>query len=193
VRDLIDTHRALLESWRHVMNLVGPGDLAPHYEDSLQAMEGLSPEGRWADLGTGAGFPGVVLCGLHPSLHLDLVDSRKKRCVFLEEVFSQARAKSKEGVGWNARILCQRVEDLPEAAYDGIVARAFAPPPKVLDHALRLLCPGGVVVLMLAQGQPVPEPPGGLTFLGERRYEVQGKLRCVRQYKRAGQSPEAAG
>ncbi len=191
--ELIDTHRELLESWRHAMNLVGPGALDAHYEDSGLAMEGLTPEGRWADLGTGAGFPGVVLCGLHPDLHLDLVDSRKKRCVFLEEVFSHAKKAAKEGTHWNARVLCQRVEDLPEEAYDGIVARAFAPPAHVLDHALRLLCPGGVAVLMLAQGQPVPEPPEGLRFLGERRYEVQGKLRCVREYQRVEQLPEAAG
>ena len=193
MRELIDTHRALLESWRHAMNLVGPGTIDVHYEDSLRAMEGLEPKGRWADLGTGAGFPGVVLCGLHPDLHLDLVDSRKKRCVFLEEVFSRAKKAAKEGSRWNARVCCQRVEDLPDQAYDGLVARAFAPPPKVLDHALRLLCPGGVAVLMLAQGQPVPEPPKGLTFLGEHRYEVQGKLRCVRQYQRVEELSEAAG
>lgn len=192
MRELIDTHRALLDSWRKAMNLVGPGEVDPHYEDSLQALEGLNPKGLWADLGTGAGFPGVVLSALHPELELHLVDSRKKRCVFLQEVFVRARAVVPDAGDWNARVLCTRVEALESGAYDGVIARAFAPPLKVLEHAGRLLRPGGCAVLMLTQDQRVPEDTPGFTCQREHRYEVQGKRRCVRHYTRTELTPEAS-
>ena len=189
--ELIEIHRARLEAWRHAMNLVGPGPVDEHYEDSRAAMEGLDPHGRWADLGTGAGFPGVVLSAMYPEVEIDLVDSRKKRCVFLEEVFMQAQASSEGTHASRANVLCTRVERLPDAAYDGIVARAFAPPAKVLDHAVRLLAPGGRAVLMLAPGQRIPSPPEGLRFFEERTYEVRGKRRCVREYRRGSTGSEA--
>src|SRR5688572_1968559 len=56
VHDLLEVHRRALEQWRGSMNLVGPGDLEEHYADSEAALAGLRPVGRWADLGTGAGF-----------------------------------------------------------------------------------------------------------------------------------------
>lgn len=187
MRELIDLHRALLDSWRKAMNLVGPGELEPHYQDSLQAMEGLNPEGLWADLGTGAGFPGVILGALYPDIDLHLVDSRKKRCVFLEEVFVRARATGSKS---RVRVLCQRVEELESGVYDGVVARAFAPPLQVLEHARRLVRPGGRAVLMLTQDQASPDEAPGFTFAGEHRYEVQGKRRCVRHYTRTEPNSE---
>src|SRR6188508_238668 len=44
-------HRALLEKWRNAMDLVGPGPLDVHFEDSRAGVEGLGATGRWADLG----------------------------------------------------------------------------------------------------------------------------------------------
>lgn len=168
---LLAAHRDLLERWRGTMNLVGPGDVGVHYLDSDHALDVVgAPQGHWADLGTGAGFPGVVLAARFPGLTVDLVDSRQKRCVFLEEVLGSAGAP--EGV----RVRCERVEDLPAASYDGLTARAFAPPEQVLEHAARLLRPGGWVVLFLQDDAPVPPDE---RFVGEatRRYEVQGKRR----------------
>ncbi len=132
------------------MNLVGPGPLEPHYLDCALAIEGLEPQGRWADMGSGAGFPGVIFAATFPEVQVELVDSRKKRCVFLQTVLDEAGAP--EGV----RVVRARLEELPEARYDGVMARALAPWPKVLRHARRLLCPGGQV-LLLTGAQDVPE------------------------------------
>lgn len=153
---LLRVHRAHLARFRHAMNLVGPGPLDEHYDDAraalgvLDEVEGLGT--AWVDLGTGAGFPGVVLASLHPEWTVDLVDARRKRCVFLEGVVDEARA---EGVAVHEA----RIEDLPEATWDGVVARALAPPDQVLYLAERLLRTDGRVVLFLQGHADPPEVP----------------------------------
>src|SRR5579863_316887 len=85
--------RTLLESANAHMNLVGASTLADfwqrHVLDSAQLI-GLAPGAkRWADLGAGAGFPGVVLAILlkgDPHAEVLLVDSMTKRCAFLDEM-----------------------------------------------------------------------------------------------------------
>ena len=102
ITDLLTIHRNTLERYRQRMNLVGPGPVDLHYADCAEAVRGLDPQGQWADLGTGAGFPGVVLAAQYPELHLDLVDSRRKRCAFLEQVLAQAAAPPR------VRVVCAR-------------------------------------------------------------------------------------
>jgi 16S rRNA G527 N7-methylase RsmG len=167
---LADVHRAHLERQRHVMNLVGPGDVAFHFEDCRLALTGLQPTGHWVDLGAGAGFPGLVLAALHPSLRVDLVESRRKRCVFLEHVVLEASE------GARIRVLPVRAETLVPGSYDGVVARAFAAPAVVLDHAARLLRPGGTVVLFLQDDADPPTDPRFAVFHVER-YAVDGRER----------------
>ena len=84
-------HQALLERWRKVMNLVGPGDSAHHFIDSACAVSGISARGRWADLGSGAGFPGIAMAARHPSVQVLLVESRQKRAHFLKQVLREAK------------------------------------------------------------------------------------------------------
>lgn len=170
--DLMETHRDLLARWRKSMNLVGPGEVEVHFDDCRLALAGLSPEGRWVDLGSGAGFPGLVLAALWPELEVDLVDSRQKRCVFLEAVLGEAGVPPDR-----VRVIRGRVEDLPDGAgYAGLVARAFKGPDVVLDFARRLLRAGGTVVLFLQDEAPVPDDPDFEVFHVER-YEVDGKRR----------------
>ncbi len=166
--DLLAVHRQLLERSRQAMNLVGPGPLDPHYADCEAALAGLAPTGRWADLGTGAGFPGIVFAARFPDVRLDLVDSRQKRCSFLENVLATA------GVGARVQVWCSRLEELPAQTWDGVLARALAPPDEVLAHARRLVRPGGELVLLLQDDQAAPE---GAEVLGETRYTVDGKAR----------------
>jgi 16S rRNA (guanine527-N7)-methyltransferase len=171
VPDLLATHRRLLEQWRGAMNLVGPGDVGEHYEDADRALAGLEPVGHWADLGSGAGFPGIVLAARFPHLQVDLVDSRRKRCTFLEQVLGEARVSSER-----VRVVCRRVEELDAAAYDGVTARAFAPPAEVLEHADRLLVPGGLVVLFLQADAATPDDARFEEVRAER-YAVAGRGR----------------
>ena len=178
--DLLQTHAELLERWRKSMNLVGPGPIAPHFEDSALALAWLTdPRGHWVDLGSGAGFPGIPLAAAHPQLKVDLVDSRRKRCTFLNEVLGRAGVSADR-----VAVHCTRVEQLT-GPYDGIVSRAFAPPPVVLEHGLRLLRPGGTLVLFLQEEAPVPDHPSYRVFHVEH-YEVDGRNRKAAALERQG-------
>ena len=135
-----DIHRALLERWRKAMNLVGPGPVDPHFIDAVGAVDGLNASGRWADLGSGAGFPGIALAARHPCASVLLVESRAKRATFLAQVIREAKLD-------NATVYHGRVEDLTPG-FDGIISRAFRPPEAYLRDAERLLTPGGRAVLL---------------------------------------------
>ncbi len=139
-----ETHRALLEKWRNAMNLVGPGDTMHHFEDAARAVEGLAVTGRWIDLGSGAGFPGIALAARNPSAEVHLVESRSKRVAFLRAVLLEAGVE-------NATIHHCRTEAIGPG-YDGVISRAYKPPPLYLADAGRLLKAGGTAVLL--SGEP---------------------------------------
>lgn len=187
---LLRIHREHLERQRHAMNLIGPGDASFHYDDCVAAVRwlashGLADSGHWADLGSGAGFPGIILAAEHPGLHVDLVESRRKRCVFLEQVVLEAQIS-------RVRVCRQRVEDLAPGSYDGIVARAFAPPPEVLRIASRLLRPAGVVVLFLQDAAEVVVPEG-FRHLHTESYTVHDRRRRAVGLRRDAHAPQSTG
>ena len=157
------THRRLLSRWRKAMDLVGPGSLDPHFVDAVGAVSGLDVQGRWADLGSGAGFPGISLAARHPEAEILLVESRQKRVVFLNQVVAAAGLT-------NATVLRQRTESL-DGGLDGVISRAYKPPLRYLDDAKRLLRPGGVAVVMLGDGAEVPLPDGW-ALVSRQRYPV---------------------
>lgn len=163
------------------MNLVGPGPIEVHYEDAARALEVL-PEavGRWVDLGTGAGFPGVVFAARFTGAEVALVDSRARRCAFLEDVLARARA---EGV----EVSCCRLETLPERSFDGVMSRALAAPEVMFDHARRLLRAGGEVVMFVQSGRHVDAPPG-FELVASHRYEVAGKSRASAVFRWLGET-----
>ena len=152
------------------MNLVGPGPIAPHFLDTKLAFAAMPPVGCWVDLGSGAGFPGLVLAAEYPALSIDLVDSRQKRATFLEAVVAEARE------GDRVRVRNVRAEDLPLAAWDGATSRAFAPPIDALAACAARVRPGGRVVLFLNADDPLPEAPVCAVFHVEH-YWVEGKPR----------------
>jgi len=168
-------HQALLERWRGAMNLVGPGPTDLHFEDSEAVARLLQAQGRWADLGSGAGFPGVAVATWNPASQVTLVESRQKRAAFLTQVLRAADLP-------NAAVYHGRVEALPEGAWDGVVSRAFAPPPLFLQHARRLLAPGGRAALLLARGGPTDFP--GLTLQSLQTYRAGGRNRRLALYLR---------
>ena len=116
-----------------VMNLVGPDSLPDfwnrHAFDSAQLLD-LAPEARtWADLGAGAGFPGVVLAILlrgRADAHVWLIDSLQKRCRFLQTVV--------EELDLPATVVWGRAEE-QEIKVDVVTARAVAPLEKLLGYA----------------------------------------------------------
>ncbi len=165
--DLLTVHRRHLERARHETNLVGPGPVDEHYLDAERGLADLQPTGHWADLGSGAGFPGIVLCAMFPELRVDLVEPRRKRAEFLSSVVAAAGAPER------IRVLQCRAQVLTDR-YDGACARALASPDEVLDLAAPLLRPGGTLVLFVRVDQAVPKD-GRYVLAGEVAYEVPGR------------------
>jgi 16S rRNA (guanine527-N7)-methyltransferase len=108
-----------------------------HIADSAQLLHvsrETVPDGSWLDLGSGAGFPGLVIAALQPERAVTLVDSRRLRTDWL------ARAAAQMGLK-NVEVVLARVEDLPARQWQVISARAFAPLERLLDVAARLSTP----------------------------------------------------
>jgi 16S rRNA (guanine527-N7)-methyltransferase len=132
---MADMHafRDLLIEWNGRMNLVGPSALGEfwrrHAFDSAQLCE-IEPQARtWADLGAGAGFPGLVLAILtkhRPEAHVHLVESVAKRCRFLQTVV--------DALALPATVHNARAEDL-SLRVDVVTARACAPMARLLGYA----------------------------------------------------------
>ena len=170
-------HKELLAKWRKAMDLVGPGPLDPHFEDAARAVSWLGACGDWVDLGSGAGFPGVALASRFPAAKVTLVESRQRRVSFLRQVAARAGLPS-------LSVFHGRTETLTEGAWDGVVSRAYRPPPDYLADALRLLKPGGVAVLMAAREAP-PEVPGLQVFHVEH-YALGDRPRQAVGYRKTG-------
>ena len=125
-----------------------------HLADSLVGLE-LEPvrtATTIADLGSGAGLPGLPLAIALPGASVALVDSLTKRCAFLERAVAVSEAA-------NARVVNTRAETWPEglAAFDVIAARALAPLPVVVEYAAPLLTVGGTLVAWRGRRNPRDE------------------------------------
>jgi 16S rRNA (guanine527-N7)-methyltransferase len=139
----------LLETQRHT-NLVGSGALPElwtrHVADSLQLLA-LAPDARvWLDLGSGGGFPGLVIaCALadQPGRAVHLVESNGKKAAFLRQVI--------RALSLPAEVHEQRIESLEDIAADVITARAVAPLAKLLGYVAPLLKTGGKALLLKGQ------------------------------------------
>jgi 16S rRNA (guanine527-N7)-methyltransferase len=151
VTQALAAHRALLDRWRGAMDLIGPGPAEPHFEDAIGVVSGLDASGDWADLGSGAGFPGVALAAFFADARVVLAESRQKRATFLKRVVYAAGLE-------NASVHHGRTEALEDGAYDGVISRAYKPPLDFLVDAARLLKPGGRVVLMLGSEAEIELP-----------------------------------
>ncbi len=127
---------ALLVEENVRQNLVSAASLGEvwrrHIADSAQLLAHVPREtgGPWLDLGTGAGFPGLVIAVLRPEVEMMLVDSRAKRIDWLE------RARLALGLG-RARVVGARIETVPTHSVRVISARAFAPLPRLLALSAR--------------------------------------------------------
>lgn len=134
----VEAYRALLEDWNGRMNLVGPSALSQfwlrHAYDSAQLLDHAPSARVWADLGAGAGFPGLILAILFKHRgrgEVHLVESMAKRCLFLNAVV--------DALGLPAKVHNRRAEETPLAAVEIVTARACAPLEKLLGFAWPIL------------------------------------------------------
>jgi len=116
-------HYVLLERWNKKINLTtvepGPQMVIRHYCESLFFAAHLGASGgSIADIGSGAGFPGIPLAILKPECKVTLVESHQRKAVFLKE--------TTRTLG-NVSVTAVRAEGLTSAGYDWLVARAVKP------------------------------------------------------------------
>lgn len=145
----LESYRSYLADWNQRMNLIGPATLDIYWNrhawDSAQLLR-LAPDAQtWADLGTGAGLPGIVLAILgkdRPGFHVHLVESMAKRCRFLTEVVT--------GLQLPATVHQSRAEDL-SLAVDIVTARACAPLSRLLGYGRPYLRRGAVALFLKGQ------------------------------------------
>lgn len=138
----------LVLKWNPAINLVARSTLPQiwnrHILDSMQLWRFLPPQPRvWADLGTGGGFPGLVIAIVaaekQPGLAVHLVESDLRKAAFLTTVLRET--------GVAAQVHPARAEDLPPLAADVVSARALAPLDALFPLALRHMADGAIAIL----------------------------------------------
>lgn len=141
----LERYHALLIKWQRAINLVAPSTLAQawerHFVDSLGVHRASDvASGVWADLGSGAGFPGLV-CAIaareeRPDLSFVLVESDARKAAFLRNVAAE--------LSLNITIHVQRIEELAPLNAAVVSARALAPLPKLCALAQPHLASNGI-------------------------------------------------
>lgn len=143
----------LLARYQKTINLVAPSTLATswtrHFKDSAQLLDHAPrPMSHWLDLGSGAGFPGLVIAAIaretHPDLRVTLVESDLRKCGFLREAARQ--------MGVTVGILSRRIEDIPPQGADVVSARALASLSALVALAKRNVTAGGVLLFPKGAG-----------------------------------------
>ncbi len=137
----------LVRKWSPRINLVSRGGLEElwerHIVDSGQLWPHAPQGRRWVDLGSGGGFPGLVIAILakeaRPSLRMTLVESDRRKAAFL--------ATASREFELDVRILGERIEHVPPQNADILSARALAPLDRLLGHVKLHLAPGGRALL----------------------------------------------
>jgi 16S rRNA (guanine527-N7)-methyltransferase len=112
-----------------------------HIADSLDglAVPAVRDAGQIADLGAGAGFPGLPLALTLSRAHVHLVESLSRKCAFLERAVKAAAIA-------NASVVCARAEEWPGRDLDVVTVRAVAPLNVLVEYAAPLLRVGGTLV-----------------------------------------------
>ena len=156
--------------------MLGPGPVESHLEhaESMAAAIGRSFDGRFLDLGSGGGVPGLILLELWPGAAGVLLEARRRRCAFLEETVRTL------GVLDRGLVACGRAEDLARdgrfrGTFDLVVARGFGRPATTAECAVGFLVAGGRLAVSEPPGSLDSErwPEDGLATLGFHRPEVR--------------------
>ena len=144
----LEIYAHLLEKWRRAVNLVGKSTLDDiwirHFADCLQVSKAVPEARRWLDLGSGAGFPGLVTAIKYagePATKVHLIESNQRKCAFLRTIARETSVP--------ALVHCGRLEEiLPtlDEPIDAVSARALAPLEALLVFAEKFIEKGAVGV-----------------------------------------------
>lgn len=151
---------ALLTAENSRQNLVSAASLQHvwqrHIVDSAQLLRFVprGPLSPWLDLGTGAGFPGLVISTLRPELPVIMVESRARRVEWLNHAIESLGLR-------HANVLGQRIELVPTQSVGVVSARAFAPLDRLLDLSFRFST--GDTLWLLPKGRSARDEVEGLS------------------------------
>ena len=142
-RGKLGDYVALLDKWNRTHNLTAIRDparmISHHLLDSLAVLPHL-PAGtgvRAIDVGSGGGLPGIPLAIARPDLRMTLLDSKRKKIAFLEQVAIELPLA-------NVEVVAARVEDFaPGKAFDAVISRAYSALATFVAQTRHLLAPGG--------------------------------------------------
>lgn len=144
----LDYYAQILTKWNKKINLVSRKSISElwtrHFLDSAQIFK-LTPEntGKWCDLGSGGGFPGLVLAILalesNKSLQFNLIESDERKTAFLATIVRD--------LSLNVSVIPQRIEESENQCADVVTARALAPLDKLLEYAVQHGKENGVFLL----------------------------------------------
>jgi 16S rRNA (guanine(527)-N(7))-methyltransferase RsmG len=154
VLSLLFAHAEAVRGATARLGLISPGDadqvVPRHTADSLLFALVRSPRlgERWLDVGSGAGFPGVVLACCYPECSFTLLEPHKRRAGFLELMTSDL------GLG-NLVVDGRRLEELTSADFDVAVARAFTDPGNALRELIGAVRRGGEAIVAVGPGTAV--------------------------------------
>ncbi|MCX5619130.1 MULTISPECIES: 16S rRNA (guanine(527)-N(7))-methyltransferase RsmG [Bombella] len=139
----------LLTRWNEKINLVSPKDIAHlrqrHIEDSLQLVPYVPEGARITDLGSGGGFPGLIVA-IATGNPVTLIESDQRKCAFLREAARECGAR--------VSVLAKRIEQAVLEPADIITARALAPLPQLLTWARPLLKEDGYCLFLKGRKTP---------------------------------------
>ena len=189
--DRLAAYVALLRRWQRIKNLVGPSTLdrvwTRHIADSAQLAALLPEARRWLDMGSGAGFPGLVIAILlrgAPGAAVHLVESNARKCAFLREAARETGAA--------AIIHNTRIENVtPELEHvDVVTARALAPLPDLLEMGKIPLSRGATGLFLKSAGElasiDVGQPASTVSILPSLT-SAEGRIVLLRPGHRAAQ------
>ena len=146
---LLEAYVELLRQWNEKRNLVSKASLEEvwlrHVLDSAQLVPVLPTHVETlVDIGSGAGFPGLVVAIMCPRLNVTLYEATRKKTEFLQAVV--------DGLGLkNVQIRNERVEAAARGRFDVVTARACAPLSKLLEYAQDFIGPGTVCLFLKGQ------------------------------------------
>ena len=157
--DALHAHYQELSVWNRRLSLIGPGTLNEvlerHYGESLAALPLIPEDARSGlriglDIGSGAGFPGLVLAAARPGLEMTLVEARERKWAFLSAASRKAALPCR---CLNARVSVPLPAGLP-ASLDVVTARALKLEPDVLGALAERLGPEGRILLWVGEESP---------------------------------------
>ena len=136
----------LVKKWNPKINLISKSSVQDlwdrHICDSAQLFHLAPSFGKWVDLGSGGGFPGIVIAilgqGVSANGDVTLVESDQRKCAFLRTAIRE--------IDLSADVIADRIENIPPLAADVISARALADIKTLLIHTKRHLKPGGTAI-----------------------------------------------